>query len=273
MPTIKPDQLQDGDVLLYQGNGFLSGLIRLFDGGDYSHASIYHGDHVMEALGEGIVDNSVADSYDGANFVDVYRFIKNGRNLGGTEYPLSPLDQSIDVFENNKSRYAYEQILLLAMLCSTRKLTAVAQMPGLAMIVRNILDEAADVLARLMTGPDKKEPVICSELVYRCYQNAGGNLAYELAIVGADVPAPAAAEFRASIAALSPAEAADALDIQNRASAFLLNYYQAKQHPEPPAAAPQALAVPVRPEAVADFVTPRDLASSPNLQKACTLQL
>jgi hypothetical protein len=273
--SIKPNQLRDGDVLLYQGEGFLSRLIRVFDGGDYTHASIYHRDHIMEALGQGIVDRSVAESCEGHNLVDVYRFTNSGHHLGDPNYPLLPLDGSIEQFENNKSRYAYEQILLLALLCSTRKLTSAAHLPGLAMIVRNIFDEAADVLARFMTGENKKEPVICSELVYRCYLNAGKDTLYQLTIVGADIPGAAA--FAEGVASLPPLIAAEALDIRARASAFLMNYYQAKQESvsavKEAQAQVEALAVPTTAEAVADFVTPRDLASSPNLQRVGTLEM
>jgi len=64
--------LKSGDVLLYHSTVFLSRLIELFDGGSYSHASIYDGDHV-EAFDSGVRSRKLAESLDGATYVDVYR--------------------------------------------------------------------------------------------------------------------------------------------------------------------------------------------------------
>src|SRR5437879_259528 len=120
MPKISVQELQDGDVLLYHGTALISRLIRLFDGGSYSHAAIIHKGHITEALGSGITQNTVAASTARTKYVEIYRFIKQGQRLGSNEYPTHPLDQAISSFEAEPQRYAYEQILLLALLCSTR---------------------------------------------------------------------------------------------------------------------------------------------------------
>jgi hypothetical protein len=263
MPQILPSDLKAGDVLLYRGTSFLSDLIRLFDGGDYSHASIYDGQNIMEALGQGITVDPVSQSVVGAKYVDVYRFIGDGGNhLGDDAYPPAPLLGRIQYYEQNRQRYAYEQILLLAILASTRRIPVISWIPGLSIIVRNILDNAADVLARIMAAG--QEPVICSELVYRCYSEADAGGKYRLAIRGADVMGS-----RATFAALSEltggSEAAvDPLLADKQA--FLARLAQAKGMPaalSPTAAAGFA--------AVADFVTPHDLQASPNLVRVGTL--
>ena len=51
---VLPNQLQPGDVLLYHGTGFISDMIRLFDGSDYSHAALFNGQNVVEAIASGI---------------------------------------------------------------------------------------------------------------------------------------------------------------------------------------------------------------------------
>ncbi|PYT12233.1 MAG: hypothetical protein DMG59_23990 [Acidobacteria bacterium] len=268
MIKITPDQLTTGDVLLYHGTSFFSKIILALDGGNYSHAAIVHDGHMTEALSNGITENTPAASTASAKYVDVYRFVKDGARLGDAAFPVAPLDSAIQAFENSPQRYAYEEILLLALLCSTRKVTAAAHLPGLAMIVRNILETASDTLAKLIAAG--REPVICSELVYRCYENSGPN--YKLLIRGADIP-----DAKALAATLQPAAAAELREIHARAAEFLANYYQAKRIRVTPAAGrgtAAAVAVPALVEvaAVADFVTPHDLEASPNLQLIGTLQ-
>ncbi len=249
MPLTAND-LQPGDVLLYHGSGFFSDLIRRFDGGEYSHASVYDGAAVVEALADGVNVNTIADSVRSCRYVDVYRFLsKDGKRLRDVGYPAQPILDQIGGFKANPQRYAYEQILLLALLTSTRKIG----IPGVSFLLRQILDSAAGLLADLISAG--REPVICSELVYRCYDQAGP--AYKLLIRGADIATLAAsATLRARPADLAAEAESD--ELAEAKSVFLDNYYAAKS-------AATAASVTA---AVADFVTPNDLARSPNLQNA-----
>ena len=279
---IRPDQLQAGDVLLYHGTSLISDLIRLFDGGNYSHASIWNGKQIVEALGQGITENSVPASTAGAKFVDVYRFVAQDREkLGDTNYPAQPVLSRIAWYVANPQRYAYEEILLLAVLASTRQIPVVSWIPGLNLIIRNVLDRAADLLARLAAG--NKEPVICSELVYRCYAEADATGKYHLAIRGADTLAAArAAEVQAAILG-SPGLAPAAIlavgplsdPLLPEKQEFLARYAALKGKPPATMASIAAAraAGAAAAAAVADFVTPHDLERSPNLYQAGTLVL
>ena len=164
MNKITVSQLQPGDVLLYHRTAFMSRLIQLFDGTSFSHASIFDGENVVEAIGSGVVVRSVHDSTFDAEYVKVFRLFKSGNVLGSPELPYDPVGQKgIDWFKNNPQRYAYEEILLLAVLAITRRVP----LP----FVRPILDHAAGVIVAIIA--QGKQPVICSELVYRCFLNAG----------------------------------------------------------------------------------------------------
>lgn len=266
--TISAALLKDGDVLLYQGTGLTSRLIRLFDGGDYSHAAIYHSGHVTEVLGDGVTKNSVGSSAIDAKYVDVYRFFKNGAASASVSYPISPLDTAITYSEKYAQRYAYDPILLLALLASTRKLTAVSRLPGLAMIVRNILEAATEAVASMVAAG--REPVICSELVYRSFKNADGAGKYELFIKAPDASALTASTEHIGITDLS--SAAEFRELQARAADFLLKYAAAKRANHNGRASMNG-APPTVDGALVDFVTPNDLQASPNLQLAGTLQL
>jgi hypothetical protein len=280
MPNpIRPADLQPGDVLLYHGTGLISNLIRLFDGTEYSHAGFWRGDAVIEALGKGIVSNPLKTSVAGAKYVDVYRFLGTDprKGLGPPHYPAPPVIAVADKFAAHPERYAYEQILLLALLAGTRRIPV----PGLGFILRKVLDPAAEVLGRIIAAG--RQPMICSELVYRCYVQAGAK--YFLRIRGADI---ARAHAAAVMAGSTPPDAALAytsgesglamaedLAFEEEAAAFLESYLAAHE-PEPgakPAGAGLADEGGVQLQAVADFVTPGDLKKSPNLQFAGTLRL
>lgn len=265
------EDLRDGDVLLYYGTSLLSKMIMTLDGGNYSHAGIMRGGEVTEALGDGINHHSVATSVAGAKFVDVYRFTKNGGNLGDPQYPVQPLDDAAQAFEIAKNKYAYDELFLLAALCSTRQLAAIMKSPGMAMFVRDFLDSAMEKLSNLMASGTK--PVICSEMVFRCFENAMPAGTYTLVIKGSDIPSAQAVQ---GIIAENP----DAAAIQAQAAAFLQNYSQAALGPAAPAvpapivayaASISAYSAAISAFAVANFVTPHDLQDSPNLQLAGTL--
>jgi hypothetical protein len=245
-----------------------------FDGGDYSHGGIVRGGQVTEALGSGINHRPVATSVSDAKYVDVYRFTKDGKTLGDPQYPVPALSAAIQVFEAAKNAYAYDEILLLAMLCSTRRLAGIMSAPGLAMIVRNFLDSAMELLAVLMSAGRK--PVICSEMVFRCFGNADQAGTYVLLIRGADIPSA-----QTLAAAALPSDPA-AAQLQSQAAAFLQNYSQAALMPAAAPSSPpivafgapiSAYSAAISAFAVANFVTPHDLQDSPNLQMAGTLSL
>ncbi len=261
MNRIPAHDLLPGDVLLYHGSGLTSRLIRLFDGTDYSHASIFDGNQIVEAISSGIVQRSVTASAVHAEYIHVYRFLSATKEpLGSAAYPTDPLVSRIEHYVTHRQRYAYEQILLLALLASTRRIP----IPGVAWLLRNVLDEAMRLVSTLIAAG--REPVICSELVYRIFSEAQGDN-YTLSIRGADTLAATAARTVQGMgtATLTMAEtdatAAEASALQEDAAAFLRLFTAAKHQ-----AVHDNDGQPVfGAQAVADFVTPGDLKKSPNL--------
>lgn len=268
---VKPADLKPCDVLLYHGTAFISRMICLFDGSEYSHAAIYDGTNIAEALGKGITSDPVATSVQGAKYVDVFRFHSDsGAQLRDTGYPEKPVLDRVAFYVGNPERYAYEEIVFLALLATTRRLPVVGWVPGLGALLRTVLDSAADVLNKIIaTG---KEPMICSELVYRCYAEAGAN--YHLKIAGAQMLMRHSLHESALLKAMPLAAPEGDRELQELAAAaevFLQSYAVAQSGREMPKGKRGAakaskeemrgLALPV----VADFVTPRDLKTSPNL--------
>jgi len=152
--------LLPGDILLYHGHSWLAKAIRLFDGTRVNHAGIYLGDGAVgEALGKGVIKTELAGSIKGDQ-VWVYRHKDRPSNM----LPVITVAQDILAVGN---RYGFEQILLLAMLGITRRLAV----PGAAgVFLRGILDKAASILVAYKA--QERQPMICSEFVYRCYDQA-----------------------------------------------------------------------------------------------------
>ncbi len=159
--TIPVESLLAGDVLLYKGRGFVSEGIRFFDGAEFSHASLYLGDgDVGEAIAKGLVRQDIATSVHGSDWVRAYR-------LKDRPSDMSPVLDKAEEYLAQGNRYGFEQLVLLAFLCLTRKLKVT---PSLRILIRRVLDAAAATVTRLLS--QNREPMICSEFVYRAYDEA-----------------------------------------------------------------------------------------------------
>jgi hypothetical protein len=159
-------ELEAGDILLYRSDTWTAKAIRLLDGTEVSHAGLYlGGGFVGEALavGEhaGLGTQPLADSMAGCDWVAV-------RRLGTTAPTMEPVMGTARRYLDQGNDYAYGQILLLAMICATRKLDL--SNPLLRRIVYAAINNAAAFVRWMQSGG--KQPMICSEFVYRSYDEA-----------------------------------------------------------------------------------------------------
>lgn len=169
MRQLTRDDLAAGDILLYRVTDSIknlhSALIRKLDGTEVSHAGLFMGGCVAEALavGEhaGLGTQPLTDSIAGCDWVAVRRL----RHVPGD---MQPVLGTAQMYLDQGNRYAYGQILLLAMVCSTRKLNL--NNPLLRRIVYSAINNAAAFVRRMQSGG--KQPMICSEFVYRDYDEA-----------------------------------------------------------------------------------------------------
>jgi len=163
MSAVPISELRGADVLLYHGNAWISKAIRFFDGSEYSHAALYLGSgSVGEAVSAGVVKRDLQTSRGDSKFVDARRLKARVETMD----PVLAVSASI---LKQKQRYAYEQIILLALLAVSRK---PKWTPVLRRLIRSVLDRAASTLSKLAAG--KRQPMICSEFVFRCFAEAVG---------------------------------------------------------------------------------------------------
>jgi hypothetical protein len=174
-------QLQPADVLLYRGHDWLARAIQFFDGTEVNHAGLVSApDTVIEALGKGLERRDVATSYGRHDWVMARRL--------KTPLDMTPVTARADALFAEGHRYAYGQLLLLAFLGLTRKL---APSPVLRVLLRGVLDRAAEWLEQGLAGG--KQPMICSEFVFRCYDEARPEPDDPFTLHINVLPAPAAA--------------------------------------------------------------------------------
>lgn len=161
--------LQPGDVLLFKGDSLIARAIRLIDGGDFNHAALYLGEGSMaESTGsfyvgdaEGVVRSPLQESVDDAERTIVRRLKRHVQSM-------EPVLNKADDYLEQGGRYAYEQILLLVIICLTRKIIPTGIFSRL---LRRIIDITAEYLLKKVIDGNK-EAMICSEFVYRCYDEA-----------------------------------------------------------------------------------------------------
>lgn len=159
MDSIDKSDLRDGDVILYNGNSWISRAIRFMDGTEVNHAALYLGEgRVAEAIAKGVTKRTFETSTADDRYVII-------RRLSTQPETMQPVLEKAQAYLGFGNRYGYEQIVLLAFLGITRKLPVNAYLKWL---LRKILDQAAD----LLMASGNKQPMICSEFVYRCFVEA-----------------------------------------------------------------------------------------------------
>lgn len=156
--------VQPGDVLLYRGRGFVSKGIRFLDGSEVNHAAIaVSPTEIAEATGHGLDTAATLASFE-SNERTIIRRPAGGDPALAVAKAKQYLDSGVP--------YAYQQILLLAALCVTRRVPIKNRI--FRRILRRALDGAADLLNALIDRGD--DLMICSEYVYRCYNETGFDL-------------------------------------------------------------------------------------------------
>jgi hypothetical protein len=169
------EELQAGDILLYRGTSFVSKGIQFFDGSPISHASVYLGNgEIGEAVAHGLVVRDYRTSFHGNEWVKAYR-------LAAVPDDLEPVLKVAQAYLEQGNRYGYEQLFILALLCTTRRLKVT---PILRRLLRTLLEAAATALTELLNAG--KQPMICSEFAYRVYDEAEPSIkdVYSIVIPG-----------------------------------------------------------------------------------------
>jgi predicted protein tyrosine phosphatase len=172
MKNMKMDELKPGDVLLSYGNGKISDLVKQVGGGDYSHAAFFDGKRIIEAGSDGVISSTIEEDIKQQKYIDVYRFKSASDNTcEDPDWSLDPVIKQAHMYLNNKTYYADNQLYLLVVLITLRRKYLKNLADAIAFYV--LLDEVFDLLKSKSDG--KTKSVVCSEFVYRCFDEAEPN--------------------------------------------------------------------------------------------------
>jgi len=153
---METSSLQKADILLSTGEATESTAIRLLSASRFSHAALYSGDgKIIEAVGEGVVDPSLATAISDDTLVAVYR--RRGMS--------SALSNAVIRYAQRQLGKSYDYTGALgAGATSVPGAAAVAVMP----IGTGPIALASDIANRLFP----ESSFFCSELVAMAYKNA-----------------------------------------------------------------------------------------------------
>jgi hypothetical protein len=161
--TVK--DLEPCDMFLFHGHTLLNKAIQSLTDSMYNHVALnLDNNSVLHAIKKGFIQQDFKDAITKDEIVHVYRY--HYRGVGGE--PLSEVDRTNILFEayrwrNRGEKYAVAELLELAILTQLRADSDILR--------RSTLDRAFAQFNEIIENG--KEPVICSEGVYRVFAEAG----------------------------------------------------------------------------------------------------
>lgn len=245
MNYIKPNELIPGDVILCKGKDLVSDMISWLDGGEYSHATLYIGDNtICEADFDGVLNVGLSKIRNEEKYGDVYRFKKDGHCFNKTDWSAEPVLAVSSSYVAEGTKYAFDHLLLLAMIVLTRRIPLPKRE---AIIIRTLIDEGTKIIFDIID--QGKTPMVCSELVYRCFSEAIPLEKYQLDI---EYPYP----NHPSECGRLEGQTVD-LRLEESLNNFLIAWNSSKK-------SKLSLKASIRPDSAS--VSPRDLANSSDLE-------
>ncbi|AOY60072.1 MULTISPECIES: hypothetical protein [Desulfococcus] len=255
-------EVKAGDVLLSYGDGWISDVIRLVDGGDYSHAAFFDGNNIVEAGLRGVVVTPLESEVAAQKYVDVYRFKSDsGSPFSLPDWPVEPVIERAHYYFDKGTKYADNQLYLVGVLIVVRKLPYGRVEKA---VLRAVLDMIFKLFKRIAEGRETKS-VVCSELVYRSFYEAVPEKKYGLSIKGALAP------FKGRLDSLVENESGEDdlhdAEIEETIRRIERTYWEIR--PELAASKDEihTLLKAGNPLVAAEMVSPHDLQISPNLEK------
>jgi hypothetical protein len=166
--SLRTSDLQPGDVLLHMGTGELSKLIAWVGDSAYSHAAmVIGGNQLIEAAASGVRHAGLAER---TRMLANFHYIDAYRPLRPTAQDVRGRDALLAAAEVYLGRpYPMTSLLTLGVICAVRNKT-----PG-GVAMQQVLRMALDLVVH-----NDASQVVCSELVYRAFDEAATTPAHAL---------------------------------------------------------------------------------------------
>lgn len=165
--TVPEADLQKGDVLLSRATGFYANMICDLDGSEYSHAAIWSGDEVIEAVPHAVVSRELPASVNDEErqFVHVFRWKASDR-----AFTSELVDRAKDCVGQP---YALVDVLLVAHAAVLARASGTDFHEGLSELIEQL---------REYEQLGERIGFTCSELVARVFYESGHPLQLPMAI-------------------------------------------------------------------------------------------
>lgn len=265
LPKIKPDALRPGDVLLSSDLNPISKLIKTINKSDYCHAALYTGEAVIEAVFGGVEKSNLQERIADKEYMDVYRFVSGGNILGDPGWPAEPVIRRAEYYCKPGQKYAYRELFFLLVLLRAQY-GRISKAIWRFFIQKYLsIPELKEKYELYIDRKEKdEEPVICSELVYRCFAEATADQKYKLSIQPWDrhISKSDPLGLRADSGSAMPAK--KIVVYPEETLAEVEDYYRKRKPARVPSKARKKKTT--KPDPVLDLVTPRDLQFSKNLK-------
>jgi hypothetical protein len=266
MTRFPPSDLKRGDVILWSRPLQAAAWIRHLDGGRFDAAGICledGGTAIAGVDGGGVTVKTLEAWVAEATAVEARRFrVDDGRFLDDQQVAVKPVLDKIRHYVERGAHYAQDDVLQVALLAVLRRPPVTGWVPGMAGVLRGVLEPATHFLQGL--GVRSRVPLTPAPFVFRCYVETG--LKYRIRLPRArsaaagSVAQLAAATYRKAAAGGVIGDAERELaDLHTDLQAFLGAYYgMLGVDLQGVLTEDQDLALP-------DIVTPADLDASPSL--------
>lgn len=179
LTSITTNELLPGDILLYNGKALTSKLIRCFDRSYVNHAAVFIGKEiievkdikdeevkkvekpvVIESIKQGVKMRTLTESFKHNEYIIVKRYEKVSRETG-------PVLDVAKIHLMGHRRYEFEAIVFLAII------SLVERFHFNRLVAWTVSRTLKQHFSHYLKN-NKDQPVTCSELVYRCYNEAVG---------------------------------------------------------------------------------------------------
>jgi len=178
-------ELLPGDIFLSTGEikshkDWPTWIVRVLDNSGYSHIGFFDGTHVFEVgLHAGVVATPLVGSVQRNKYIDVYRFHSDdGNKIGDPDWPLQPLRDCAGKYIG--LTYGSSDAVLAAILMIIRK--SIKAPRGMALVFRTVLHQAVKFVQDHVSKTPANKILTCSEYIYRIFYEALPQKQYRLKI-------------------------------------------------------------------------------------------
>lgn len=157
--------LEPFDILAFHSHSVIGKAIQMCTDSKYNHVALYIGNgRVLHAVGQGLLIQDLKEAWESSDkFIDVYRYHAPGNGTALTYKQKDKLIEIANKYYSQRERYAFEALIILAIVTELRHNTG--------FLGRKLIDSAFNALTDAFE--DGKEPVICSEIIYRIFDESG----------------------------------------------------------------------------------------------------